>query len=81
MAANDAPVSAPFLIQAKSPTALPADRKPLPPRTYRQARLARIVEWLDRQRQRAALAELDDRLLADIGISRAEATVESRKRI
>jgi uncharacterized protein YjiS (DUF1127 family) len=32
--------------------------------------------WLDRQRQRAALAALDDRLLDDIGVSRDAAQAE-----
>ncbi len=42
--------------------------------------LARIVDtvmgWMDRARQRRHLAELDDRLLRDIGISRAEVEAE-----
>ncbi|WP_135448260.1 MULTISPECIES: DUF1127 domain-containing protein [Tabrizicola] len=32
-----------------------------------------LLAWADRQRQRAALARLEDRMLADIGVSRAEA--------
>ena len=51
------------------------------------ARLARQLvrgcEWLDqvleRRRQRRALGALDGRLLADIGVSRAEALHESGK--
>ncbi len=35
--------------------------------------------WVDRRRQRASLAELDDRLLNDIGISRAAAEEECRR--
>jgi uncharacterized protein YjiS (DUF1127 family) len=31
-----------------------------------------LLSWLDRARQRRHLAELDDRLLRDIGLSRAE---------
>ena len=47
------------------------------------ALLARIVEllvgWHLRARSRAMLAELDDRLLADLGLSRADVTRECDK--
>jgi uncharacterized protein YjiS (DUF1127 family) len=35
-----------------------------------------VLEWNQRIRQRQALAELDDHLLKDIGISRASAATE-----
>ena len=38
-----------------------------------------IRAWIDRGRQRRALGELDDRLLEDIGLSRADARRESAK--
>jgi uncharacterized protein YjiS (DUF1127 family) len=42
--------------------------------------IARVVDlmlgWADRMRQRRHLAELDDRLLHDIGISRADVEAE-----
>ena len=34
--------------------------------------LDQVINWLERSRQRRQLAELDDRLLRDIGVSRAE---------
>jgi uncharacterized protein YjiS (DUF1127 family) len=41
--------------------------------------LARLRQWRWRARNSAELAALDDRMLADIGISRAEAKFLSRK--
>jgi uncharacterized protein YjiS (DUF1127 family) len=38
-----------------------------------------MAGWLGRRAQRRALAALDDRLLRDIGKTRAEATAEARK--
>jgi uncharacterized protein YjiS (DUF1127 family) len=38
-----------------------------------------LVEWLERYRQRRALARLDDRLLRDIGMTREQARRETRK--
>jgi uncharacterized protein YjiS (DUF1127 family) len=38
-----------------------------------------IGAWIERHRQRRALAELDDRLLKDIGITRPEADREIAK--
>ncbi|MFZ5710921.1 MAG: DUF1127 domain-containing protein [Pseudomonadota bacterium] len=46
----------------------------LPPERARRAP-SRFWRWPDRQRQRSALARLDERVLADIGVSRAEADV------
>lgn len=40
---------------------------------------AAFLAWQDRQRQRAALRALDDRLLADVGIDRAAAGREGRR--
>lgn len=43
-------------------------------------RLARVIyQWQARAEQRHALAELDDRLLQDIGIDRASAKSEAAK--
>jgi uncharacterized protein YjiS (DUF1127 family) len=38
-----------------------------------------IAVWLNRQQGRRDLSELDDRLLADVGISREDALCEARK--
>jgi uncharacterized protein YjiS (DUF1127 family) len=38
-----------------------------------------IANWVARTRQRRALAELDDHMLRDIGITRVEAARESQK--
>jgi uncharacterized protein YjiS (DUF1127 family) len=38
-----------------------------------------VRTWFDRSRQRRALAELDDRLLRDIGLTRAQAEREAAK--
>lgn len=46
----------------------------------RSARLlGRLLRWQDRQRQRAALLDLDARLLRDVGLSRAQAEREGRR--
>ncbi len=38
-----------------------------------------LALWIERATQRHALAELDDRLLKDVGISRSEARQETAK--
>lgn len=38
-----------------------------------------IMTWIERAQQRRALARLDDRLLADIGVSRSQAEQEGGK--
>ena len=38
-----------------------------------------VMHWSDRARQRQALAELDERLLEDAGITRAQVAREIRK--
>jgi len=38
-----------------------------------------FLDWQERHRQRRALSKLDDRMLRDIGISRADADSEYRK--
>ena len=41
--------------------------------------LAVVDEWLRRSRTRNEIAELDDHLLRDIGLTRFDAVAESRK--
>jgi uncharacterized protein YjiS (DUF1127 family) len=43
------------------------------------AALRVVLVWHERARQRRALARLDDRLLRDVGLSRAQAVGEARK--
>lgn len=42
-------------------------------------RIDTIITWIERAQQRRALARLDDRLLADIGLSRSQAEQEGDK--
>lgn len=53
---------------------------PLPPRTPVARLCDTLLEWVDRRRERRHLAHLDDRMLADIGLSRADAWAEQSKR-
>lgn len=49
-------------------------------RAQRRVALLDLVEsWLARRRQRLDLAELDDRLLQDIGLTRADVARETAK--
>jgi len=41
--------------------------------------LGTLLTWQQRTRERAALAALDDRLLEDIGLTRAQARAEADK--
>ncbi len=60
------------IVNASQPVDLPA---------VPQDRLLRLVQWIEGRvelvRQRRALASLDDRQLADIGVSRGEAIGEA----
>jgi uncharacterized protein YjiS (DUF1127 family) len=49
------------------------------PRRLLARALARWREWRRRSRDRAKLASFDDRMLSDIGLTRAEAEFLSRK--
>jgi uncharacterized protein YjiS (DUF1127 family) len=63
----------------------------LPPKAYSTWRKERapihplaavwmlVSSWIERARQRRALARLDDQTLRDIGITRADATHEAQK--
>ena len=52
----------------------PTGRKVGAPLSFRVVDL--MLSWVERARQRRHLAELDDRLLRDIGVSRAEVEAE-----
>jgi uncharacterized protein YjiS (DUF1127 family) len=43
------------------------------------ATMAAVILWLERARQRRALQRLDDRMLMDVGLSRADVERESDK--
>lgn len=45
----------------------------------RRSLMAALREWLRRSRTRHEIVELDDHLLRDIGLTRFDAAVESRK--
>ena len=57
--------------------AFPARTKAATIRRYTLFRL--ITMWVERARQRQALADLDDRLLRDIGMTRGQAMGEFSK--
>lgn len=53
---------------------------PALPRWLSPARLADLLQlWQERARQRRQLAQLDDRMLRDIGVGHADAYRESQK--
>jgi uncharacterized protein YjiS (DUF1127 family) len=66
---------------AYATTVIPFDERSLLDRVFDLARRAldTLVTWQERSMQRRQLMELDDRLLVDIGISRADAVGEYRK--
>jgi uncharacterized protein YjiS (DUF1127 family) len=69
--------SAEFLLGRRTATiiAFPVRKRATTPgHVYRVLRI--ISTWIERARQRRALADLDDRLLSDIGITRRQATGE-----
>jgi uncharacterized protein YjiS (DUF1127 family) len=62
----------------------------LPPQTYSRWRPKQqihpaaaawhlVLSWIERARQRQTLAELDDQMLRDVGITRVEAAREAGK--
>lgn len=50
-------------------------RSPARPKTYLGS-LRIVGTWIERSRQRRALADLDDRLLTDVGLTRADVARE-----
>lgn len=69
---------------------MPGFDLPLPPQPYSRwrpnqptsplaAALRRVAAWIERSRQRQALATLDDQMLRDIGITRVDAARECDK--
>ena len=69
------------MIQATGFSPLDENHRPLVLFTATAMRLFSVLlAWNQRARQRRALSRLDDRLLADIGVSRAAAAHEAAKR-
>jgi uncharacterized protein YjiS (DUF1127 family) len=46
---------------------------------FASAALRALRTWMERDRQRASLAALDDHMLRDIGLTRADAEAEAAK--
>jgi uncharacterized protein YjiS (DUF1127 family) len=77
-ALSHVPVACPAaLAAADSPATSRVD--PVPSQGARAGLTTSLEAWLDRRRQRRCLAQLDDERLADIGITREDATRESNK--
>ena len=73
------------MISTQAPTHANASVRPSPATTRSATALARaaltaLLSWDHRHRQRHALAELDDHLLRDIGLTRHQARMEVRTR-
>jgi uncharacterized protein YjiS (DUF1127 family) len=79
-----------FLPNTKEEKAMPTFDLYLSPKAYSSSRSRQpihpfaaafllIARWIERTRQRDALAALDDHSLRDIGITRVEATREAEK--
>jgi uncharacterized protein YjiS (DUF1127 family) len=62
------------------PDARRRNHAPAPRAPGAMLRLLQLLRlWCERDRQRNALAKLDDRMLRDIGITRLDAVIECRK--
>jgi uncharacterized protein YjiS (DUF1127 family) len=74
-------VTAPSTISVTFPAVRLVSAEPpaIPWRAFLHGARAHAKRFAQRRRQRLALLELDDRLLADIGVPRADALVEARK--
>jgi uncharacterized protein YjiS (DUF1127 family) len=59
-----------------SPTRAPRDFRPV---VWLVTILDRLVDWQERASQRRALATLDDRMLKDLGLTRADVAREAGK--
>jgi len=75
------PLAPPPALAGGAAALLPAGatrRKTAPARTLRRA-LETVVTWTERARMRRRLLTLDDRMLQDIGITRADVHGEAEK--
>lgn len=73
-------MASPSMTPARRPGIAPAAGAPtLRPGLLVQRVFAMLVDWNDRYRQRIHLAQMDDRMLRDMGLTRSEALGEHDK--
>mgnify|MGYP001216167060 CR=1 FL=1 len=73
-------MASPSMIPARGPGIAPAaGTLSLRPGKVLQRALAALVDWNERYRQRVHLGQLDERMLRDMGLTRADAVGEYDK--
>lgn len=72
-------MASPSMIPAPRAGLAPAADLTLRPATMLQRAFSALANWNDRYRQRIHLAQLDERMLRDMGLTRADAVGEYDK--